>query len=148
MNFVIIVIDGAFVFMASCVLSLCLFYYFLDYPASLIMAVCFGVIISIFAIKHLYTKRKLIIVQNAEVIPRCQLILEALGPELHVALRNKAVKDEFFPRGALIIEGIEASDVEKSRQLNDQPVMAGAIVAQLEGVLPDRLEDLNDQGIR
>ena len=89
-----------------------------------------------------------IIVKYAEVIPRCQLILEALGPELHVALRNKTVKYEFFPRGALIIEGIEASDVEKSRQLNDQPVMAGAIVAQLEGVLPDRLEDLNDQGIR
>lgn len=66
MNFVIIAIDGAFVFMASSVLSLCLFYYFLSYPTSLIMALCLGLIISIFAIKHLYTKRKVISVQNAD----------------------------------------------------------------------------------
>ena len=66
MSFAVIVIDSLFVFMASSVLSLCLFYYFLQYPTSVVMAICVGIIFSIFSVKRLYTKRKKINVQNAD----------------------------------------------------------------------------------
>ena len=86
--------------------------------------------------------------ENAEMISRCQFILEALGINLHVKLGDQAIEDKLLPCLCLLIEGEAACDIHKARQLNDQPVMAGAIVAKVECMLPDGFEDLNDQGIR
>ena len=66
MNYFVVIIDSLFVFMASFVLTLCLLYYFLEYPTSLIMSICISLIVSIFTLKRLYSKRKRIKIENAD----------------------------------------------------------------------------------
>ena len=88
-----------------------------------------------------------IFLDGNEVIARRQFILEALGIDLHGKLLYKAVKDKLLPLPNSVIEGIEDRNMRKAHQLGKKPVVAGAIIAQMEGVLPNGFEDLHNQQI-
>ena len=53
MNYLALFLDGVFLFIASFVGCLCLFYFLIPYPFSLVVAFCLGGIITIFGVRLL-----------------------------------------------------------------------------------------------